>query len=193
MTELGNGLQFGQHFEEAVSVKEAELATVRRFGSDEEAILGVQGNLAGTYRALGRVESALLLERDVYIGYLKLNGIEDESTVLAANNYAVSLNLLKRFGEAKAFLCKMIPVARRSLDEGHITTLRIRLNYATALYKADGATLDDLRESVTTLEDTALIARRVLGAAHPLVGGIARDLQAARAVLRARETPQEGA
>ena len=31
----------------------------------------------------------------------------------------------------------------------------------------DAATLDDLREAVTTLEDAERIARRVLGGAHP--------------------------
>ena len=36
-----------------------------------------------------------------------------------------------------------------------------------ARHERDGATLDDLREAVTTLEDTERIARRVLGGAHP--------------------------
>ena len=51
------------------------------------------------------------------------------------------------------------------------------------------ATLDDLREAVTTLEDADPIARRVLGSAHPTTGGIEDDLRKSRAVLRARETP----
>ena len=55
-------------------------------------------------------------------------------------------------------------------------------------YKADGATLDDLRAAVTTLEDTERIARRVLGGAHPLTNAIETALQNARAALRARET-----
>ena len=58
-----------------------------------------------------------------------------------------------------------------------------------ALYKDDSATLDDLREAVTTLEDTERTARRVLGGAHPLIGGIEFSLEKARAALRARETP----
>ena len=59
--------------------------------------------------------------------------------------------------------------------------------YAYALYEDPGATLDDLRESVTTLEDTAPIARRVLGSAHPLTKAVAAYLQDAQAALRARE------
>lgn len=63
----------------------------------------------------------------------------------------------------------------------------MRLIYAEALYMDDGATLDDLRESVTTLEEVDRTARRVFGSAHPLTTGIERQLQDARAVLRARE------
>ena len=53
----------------------------------------------------------------------------------------------------------------------------------------DCATLDDLRESVETLEDAERIARRVFGGAPPLTKGIEGDLRQARAALRARETP----
>jgi len=45
---------------------------------------------------------------------------------------------------------------------------RARSTYAEALYKDGGATLDDVREAVTTLEDTTRIARRVFGGANPL-------------------------
>ena len=65
--------------------------------------------------------------------------------------------------------------------------------YAMALYRDPGATLDDLREAVTTLEDTARIARRVLGGAHPLTTAIERKMRDARAALRARETPSGSA
>ena len=53
----------------------------------------------------------------------------------------------------------------------------------------DCATLDDLREAVTTLEDAGRIARRVFGGAHPVTGQIEKELREARAALRARETP----
>ena len=52
-------------------------------------------------------------------------------------------------------------------------------------YAGPGATLDDLREAVTTLEDAERIARRVFGGAHPLTTGIDGALQNARAALRA--------
>ena len=55
------------------------------------------------------------------------------------------------------------------------------MNYARALFGDPGATLDDLREAVTTLEDAGRIARRVFGGAHPLTGGIEETLRDARA------------
>ena len=84
---------------------------------------------------------------------------------------------------------KVIPVARRALGEGHRLTLKMRWNYGMALYKDAGATLDDVREAVTTLEETARTARRVLGGAHPLTVDIEAALRDARAELHAREPP----
>ena len=63
----------------------------------------------------------------------------------------------------------------------------MRSNYAEALYKADSATLDDLREAVTTLEETERTARRVLGGQHPTTDRMEQSLRRARAVLAARE------
>ena len=57
----------------------------------------------------------------------------------------------------------------------------MRLGYAVAFYRDEGATLDDLREAVTTLEDVSPTARRVLGGAHPLTEDIEKYLQKARA------------
>ena len=87
---------------------------------------------------------------------------------------------------------KTIPVARRVLKDGDDLTLMMRNNYAAALYLDTDATLDDLREAVTTLEDAERIARRVLGGAHPTKEGIEAALREARAALRARETPSSG-
>ena len=58
-----------------------------------------------------------------------------------------------------------------------------------ALYEDPDATLDDLREAVTTLEEIEPTARRVFGGAHPLTKTIVETLRDARAALRARETP----
>ena len=73
-----------------------------------------------------------------------------------------------------------------------VTPLRIRWAYGLAIYRDLGATLNDLREAVTTLEDLERIARRVLGGAHPMTKTVGGTLREARAALRARATPPPG-
>ena len=82
-----------------------------------------------------------------------------------------------------------MPVARRVLEVSHCVTLQMRSLYAKALFTDSGATLDDLREAVTTLEDVERVVRRMMGGAHPLTTAIEDDLRYSRAALRARETP----
>ena len=176
MNLLGLGLYAADHDEDALSVQEAELAMLRRIGASEKHILVVQGNLAGTYQGLGRLEEAMQLKREVYSGCSKFYGEEHEKTLIAANNYAVTLIALRRFEDVKSLLRKMIPVARRILGESHELTLRMRWAYADALGSAR-ATPDDLREAVSTLEETGRTARRVLGGAHPLTAAIEETLR----------------
>jgi hypothetical protein len=86
----------------------------------------------------------------------------------------------------------MMPAARRVLGKSNQLTLKMRCIYAQSLCRDDVATLDDLREAVTTLEDTARIARRVLGGAHPITAVIEDFLRNAQETLSARETPPRG-
>ena len=121
---------------------------------------------------------------------MKHLGYQHCNTLSTAASYTKSLLLLKRFEEAKTLMRKTMPVARRVLGEGHRVTLKMRSSYGWALYRDDGATLDDLREAVTTLGKTEETARRVLGGPHPLVAQIEGNLRDARAALRrAREEP----
>ena len=115
------------------------------------------------------------------------------NTLAAACNYANTLLELGRFEEVRSLMRKTIPVSRRVLGECDILTLRTRWNYARALYSDPAATLDDLRETVTTLEDTTRIARRVLGSSHPLTLAFEEDLQTSRELLVSRETPPRSA
>ena len=78
-------------------------------------------------------------------------------------------------------------MTRRVLGESNNLTLKMRTIYASALYRDDGATLDDLREAVSTLEDTERTIRRVLGGAHPVTSAIEDALRMSREVLCARE------
>ena len=142
-------------------------------------------------RPLGRAPASM----HAGLGPAVLVRRRDGMTLTAAINYAHSLHSLRRFDEAKSLLRKMVPVARRVVGEGHELTLKMRKIYAEALYRSlysdAGATLDDLREAVSTLAEIEQTARRVLGGAHPLTQRIERETRNARAVLTevCEETP----
>ena len=61
--------------------------------------------------------------------------------------------------------------------------------YAAVLYEDPTATLEDLREAATTLEDAVPIARRVMGGGHPITEDMEANLRLARAAVGRRETP----
>ena len=169
------------------SMGEAELAMDRRLGESEYNMLVVQSNLADTYQQLGQLDRALRMRRIAYLGTLKLEGKESNETLREALNYTATLLVLKRFEEVKSLLRKTMPVAQRVLGENHDTTLKLRWNHAVALSNADGATLDDLREAVATLEEATRRVRRVYGCAHPTTQKIETDLKNTREAFRARE------
>ena len=197
MNQLGNGLHAANHHEDALTVRKAELVTLWRLDTPEDTILTVKGNLANSYQRLGRNEQTLRLRRAVYNGRLELMGEEHPKTLRAAYNYASSLGWWdessprdqQRFEEAKSLMLIMIPVAQRVLGENYDITHRMMLTYAQTLYLVHDnfPPLDDLREVVTTVEETARTARRVFGNSHPLLRDIGICLQGARAALRDRE------
>ena len=127
------------------------------------------------------------MKREVYYGCLKLNGKEHGDSLVAATNYASSLNGLQRFEEAKSLLHESMPVARRVLGAAHEFTIKMRWAYAESLCNDPNATLDDVRECMETFEDLERTARRVFGGAHPFTMRIEYNMQKSRAALRARE------
>ena len=98
--------------------------------------------------------------------------------VLVAPLSAVNIEIVKNQAVRAAVVVRPPTRARRRRS-----VRARRWNYARALYINDTATLDDIREAVTSLEETARIARRVLGGAHPLTTGIEDELEASRAAL----------
>ena len=112
---------------------------------------------------------------------------------MAASNHANLLIRLRHFEEGNSLLRKAIRVARRVRGDNDHHVIRMRSAYAAALYQSDGATLNDIREAVATLEEIGPTARRFLGGAHPETAMIEQSLRAARATLRARETPSRNA
>ena len=73
-----------------------------------------------------------------------------------------------------------------ALDAPRCVRCQTRTVYARTLYFDPTATLDDLREAVTALEETERTMRRVFGVTHPLTTAIGVHLKNSRAALSAR-------
>ena len=69
----------------------------------------------------------------------------------------------------------------------------MRWLYSNSLYRDTGATLDDLREAVTTLESVAPLWKRIFGPAHPETPKVQGALKEAREALAARAAASSGA
>jgi len=192
MNLLGGGLGDANQNEDALIVREAELAMWQRLGHSESNMLVVQSNLASTYQELKRYDESLRMRREVYSRKVKLLGGEHEKTILEAANYANCLGGLQRHAEAKALLRKVVPVARRVLGDNHQITLTMRGYYAEALFNDNGATLEEIRVAVTTIDETVRTARQMLGFSHPLAVALGENLRIMRAALHAREETATG-
>ena len=169
MTQLGNGLSEAEHYEDAVAVYEAELATKERLGVPESDILITRGNLAISLYNLGQLDEALSMQREVYAGRQSMSdgfrrtGNQD----IAVCNLAEYLVAAREFEEAQSLAREELPaIIDRHGPDGSLT-LEVRAWYARALFRADGASEDDVAEALTILEDVLRRSKRVLGDSHP--------------------------
>ena len=144
----------------------------------------MQGNLANSYAALGRIEQALSINREVYARRSALYGKCHESTLGTAGNLASALvDDLEQFDEAKVFLRDRIPEASRVLGNDHSITFRLQRMYAQSLYQNYRASREDVTVAIATLEDLDRRQTRIYGAAHPQTCATRRCLEAARKQL----------
>ena len=157
-----------------------------RLGAQEEMIVNTKANIALSYSSLDRDEEALILRREVYA---KSKALEQEEKLIFTNalNFAVSLRKTKRFTEMKSFLRKQLPRARRALGAEDGIYFDLRRNYAACLCFADGASRDDVVESIAILEELAPTTRRVLGLVHPFTEDIQYLLEEAQRKLASFE------
>ena len=179
MTQLGNGLQDAQRYQDALSVLEADLATERRIGTPEEDLLITRTNLALCLSQLGRNVESLRMRREVFADSLRLNAPDDDDTIISAHHLSESLIHAKLFKEARTLLRKNIRVARRTRENGNELILDLRTTYVRAIYRDTDSSRSDVHEAVAISEDTVRTGRRVFGTEHPYFAGYQQDLEGA--------------
>ena len=144
-------------------------------GASEHHVLVTQGNLASTYRALGRTEQALSLRRDVYSGTVKLRGKQHVDSIKECGNLIINILELRRFQEAKRLLREVLPVARRVLGNEHNLTLSLCEDLSQATLHGESSA-EEKREALRMLEGTFGVMRRVLGPQHPETQRVQKNL-----------------
>ena len=191
MTVLANGLNDAKFTEESLAIYEAGLATAERVWPHLENVVQ-RDNLASCYNDLGRYEEALKIHREIYAFETARNGFT-EGTLTTALNISMILCDTERYSEAAAFSSKGVGESTRLLGFDHDITLRLRSNYAMAIYMDPYSSLQDLTNAVETMENVLRVRRRVFGDC-PRTTSDTWKTEAARAILaertsERRETP----
>ena len=175
--------------DEAVTYREQLVIDLQQHGADEASLIEVKSNLGRAYGDAGRYDEALAIWREVYERGEALRGPEHEETLVSAGNLASSLLATGHHDEAKTLLRdKVLPTARRVLPPENDVIVSCDSMLALAIYKADDASVEDLREAVALLETVCTTSRRVYGAEHPHVAIHKDRLEAAQAKLAAAVT-----
>ena len=172
--------------EEAVTYREQLVSDLQRHGANEASLIEAKSNLGRAYAGAGRHDDALAIWREIHAMNVALRGPEHEETLYSAGNLAHSLVATGHHDEAKTLLRdKVLPTARRVLPPENDVIVSGDSILARAIYQADDASVEDLREAVALLEAVCTTSRRVYGAEHPQVAICESRLDAAQAKLAA--------
>ena len=144
----------------------------------------IQRLLAACLFDLGRLDEALVLNREVYARTVAVLGKDSEEAVCDCLNVANTLRKLRRFAEAATLARDQLPSAR-SLGNGHELVLLLSRVLADSLCQNPDSSRDDVLEAISILQKALEQARRTFGATHPRTRETEAKLGSAR--HRARE------
>ena len=147
---------------EALTLDVAVDALAGLLGPDHPDTLASRNNLAGAYRAAGRLTEAITLYEQVLPDRIRVLGENHPNTLNSRNNLAGAYRAAGRLTEAITLYEQVLPDRIRVLGEDHPNTLNLRNNLAYA-YRAAGR----LTEAITLFEQVLPDSIRVLGEDHP--------------------------
>jgi tetratricopeptide (TPR) repeat protein len=132
------------------------------WGSENTNVLNLSKNLAGGYRALGRYQEAVELDKETLAIMERVLGPEHPDTLRSRNNLAGGYRALGRYQEAVELDKETLAIRERVLGPEHPDTLRSRGSLASG-YRDLGR----YQEAVELDKETLAIRERVLGLEHP--------------------------
>ena len=147
---------------EALTLDVAVDALEGLLGPDHPDTLASRNNLAGAYRAVGRLTEAITLYKQVLTDRIRVLGEDHPNTLTSRNNLAYAYESAGRLEEAITLYKQVLTDRIRVLGEDHPNTLTSRNNLAYA-YKSAGR----LTEAITLYKQVLPDRIRVLGEDHP--------------------------
>ena len=124
--------------------------------------LASRNNLAGTYRASGRLDKAIALYEQVFSGRSRVLGPDHRSTLMSRDELAGAYREAGRFDEAITLKKQILADALRIMGPDSSGASAVRLNLA-AIYR-DAGRLD---EAITLYKENLDEVSRALGLDHP--------------------------
>ena len=167
---------------EALTLDVAVDALAGLLGPDHPDTLASRNNLAGAYRAAGRLTEAITLYEQVLPDSIRVLGENHPNTLNSRNNLAYAYRAAGRLTEAITLFEQVLPDSIRVLGENHPNTLNSRNNLACA-YAAAGR----ITEAITQFEQVLTDCTRVLDEDYPLTKTVRENLEAAKRELERQE------
>ena len=167
---------------EALTLDVAVDALAGLLGPDHPDTLASRNNLAGAYRAAGRLTEAITLYEQVLPDRIRVLGEDHPNTLNLRNNLAYAYRAAGRLTEAITLFEQVLPDSIRVLGENHPNTLNSRNNLACA-YAAAGR----ITEAITQFEQVLTDCTRVLDEDYPLTKTVRENLEAAKRELERQE------
>ena len=163
---------------EALTLNKAVDIIGELLGPDHRDSFTSRNNLAGAYRAAGRLTEAITLYEQVLPDIIRVLGEDHPNTLNSRNNLAYAYQGEGRLTEAITLYEQVLPDSIRVLGEDHPNTLNSRNNLACA-YAAAGR----ITEAITQFEQVLTDCTRVLDEDYPLTKTVHKNLEAVKQKL----------
>ena len=153
-------------------------------GPDHPDTLITCSNLAGAYRAVGRLGKAIELYERVLAEREKLLGPDHPDTLITCSNLAGAYRAVGRLGKAIELYERVLAEREKLLGPDHPKTLITCSNLAGAYHSAG-----HFGEAIDAWEELLLDCQRVLGLEHPLTKLVQKNLEAAKRKMNPPDAP----
>ena len=163
---------------EALTLNKAVDIIGELLGPDHRDSFTSRNNLAGAYRAAGRLTEAITLYEQVLPDSIRVLGEDHPNTLNSRNNLAYAYKGEGRLTEAITLYEQVLPDRIRVLGKDHPNTLNSRNNLACA-YAAAGR----ITEAITQFEQVLTDCTRVLDEDYPLTKTVHKNLEAVKQKL----------